>query len=87
MKLTKTSVKKPEVTGKRYNQFDDDLKGFALRVGDGGDKAFRSGSPKSDRYDRYSTPKEYDRVQTKEPCPRLQSQGGPGRSFRREDHC
>ena len=40
MKLTKVSVEKLEATGKRYNQFDDDLKGFAVRVGSGGDKAF-----------------------------------------------
>jgi integrase len=40
MKLTKTSVEKLEGTGKRYNQFDDDLKGFAVRVGVGGDKSF-----------------------------------------------
>lgn len=40
MKLTKSTVEKLEVTGKRYNAFDDDLKGFAVRVGTGGDKAF-----------------------------------------------
>ena len=40
MKLTKSAVEKLEVTGKRYNQFDDDLKGFAVRVGAGGDKSF-----------------------------------------------
>lgn len=40
MKLTKTSVERLEATGKRYNQFDDELKGFAVRVGAGGDKSF-----------------------------------------------
>jgi len=40
MKLTKTSVEKLQVTGKRYSQFDDDLRGFAVRVGTSGDKAF-----------------------------------------------
>jgi len=40
MKLTKTSVEKLEVTGKRYSQFDDELRGFAVRVGTSGDKAF-----------------------------------------------
>ena len=40
MKLTKTSVEKLETTGKRYSQFDDELRGFAVRVGASGDKAF-----------------------------------------------
>jgi len=40
MKLTKTAVEKLEVTGKRYNVFDEDLKGFVVRVGAGGDKSF-----------------------------------------------
>ena len=40
MKLTKTSVEKLEATGKRYSQFDDELKGFAVRVGMSGDKTF-----------------------------------------------
>lgn len=40
MKLTKTAVEKLEVTGKRYSQFDNDIKGFAVRVGAGGEKAF-----------------------------------------------
>ena len=40
MKLTKISVEKLEATGKRYTQFDDDLKGFAVRVGISGDKSF-----------------------------------------------
>jgi len=40
MKFTKTSVEKLEATDKRYSQFDDDLKGFAVRVGTSGDKAF-----------------------------------------------
>ena len=40
MKFTKTSVEKLEITGQRYSLFDDDLKGFAVRVGAKGDKAF-----------------------------------------------
>jgi integrase len=40
MKLTKTSVEKLEARGTRYSQFDDELKGFAVRVGMSGDKAF-----------------------------------------------
>ena len=40
MKLTKTSVEKLEAADKRYNQFDDELRGFAVRVGTSGDKAF-----------------------------------------------
>lgn len=40
MKLTKTSVEKLEATGKRYNKFDGELKGFAVRVGASGDKSF-----------------------------------------------
>ena len=40
MKFTKTVVEKLEVTGKRYSLFDDGLKGFAVRVGAKGDKAF-----------------------------------------------
>jgi len=40
MKLTKSAVEKLETTGKRYNAFDDDLKGFAVRVGVSGDKSF-----------------------------------------------
>ena len=49
MKFTKTSVEKLEATDKRYSQFDDDLKGFAVRIGTSGDKAFyyvyRAGGP------------------------------------------
>ena len=40
MKLTKKAVQGLQKTGKRYNEFDDDLKGFAVRVGAGGDKSF-----------------------------------------------
>jgi integrase len=40
MKLTKTAVEKLQATGKRYNHFDDDLKGLAVRVGASGDKSF-----------------------------------------------
>ena len=40
MKLTKTSVEKLEATGMRYSQFDDELRGFAVRVGASGDKTF-----------------------------------------------
>lgn len=40
MKFTKTAVEKLEITGTRYSLFDDDLKGFAVRVGAKGDKAF-----------------------------------------------
>lgn len=40
MKFTKTALEKLEITGNRYSLFDDDLKGFAVRVGSKGDKAF-----------------------------------------------
>ena len=40
MKLTKAAVEKLEATGKRYTQFDEGLRGFAVRVGMNGDKAF-----------------------------------------------
>lgn len=40
MKFTKTTVEKLEATGKRYSVFDDEVRGFAVRVGATGDKAF-----------------------------------------------
>lgn len=40
MHLTKKAIEALEVTGKRYAVFDDDLKGFGVRVGTKGDKAF-----------------------------------------------
>ena len=39
-KLTKRVVEQAEPTGTRYDLFDDELKGFALRVGINGHKAF-----------------------------------------------
>jgi len=42
-----------EAADKRYSQFDDELRGFAVRVGTGGDKAFyyvyRAGKGRGDR--------------------------------------
>jgi integrase len=40
MKLTKAAVEKLEATGKRYNQFDSELKGFCVRMGVSGHKVF-----------------------------------------------
>ena len=40
MRLTKRAIEALEATGKRYAAFDDDLKGFAVRVGISGDKSF-----------------------------------------------
>ncbi len=40
MHLTKKSIENLEITGKRYSVFDDDLKGFGVRVGIKGDKSF-----------------------------------------------
>lgn len=40
MRLTKRVIEALETTGKRYAAFDDDLKGFAVRVGISGDKSF-----------------------------------------------
>lgn len=37
---TKRAIEALEATGKRYAAFDDDLKGFAVRVGISGDKSF-----------------------------------------------
>ena len=40
MHLTKRAIEGLKATDKRYTVFDDDLKGFGLRVGMTGDKAF-----------------------------------------------
>lgn len=40
MKLTKRSIESLATTGKRYAVFDDDLTGFAVRVGVSGDRSF-----------------------------------------------